>query len=86
MFNAEILKENIGYCYIFGGEIDTLSAIEYGYNAMGIGSTAILDRLFKDYEINKENVLIIAMDNDEGGRQAIPKAIELCKSHKVAIY
>ena len=47
IFNASILKENIGYCFIFEGEIDALSAIECGCNAIGLGSTSMTYKLFK---------------------------------------
>lgn len=83
VFNASILKDNVGYCFIFEGEIDALSAIECGYNATGLGSTEMIDRFFKTYKINHKNVLIISLDNDEGGQKKVPKAINWCKNLKI---
>jgi P4 family phage/plasmid primase-like protien len=85
VFNPQALmggKLQESYCYVFEGEVDTLSAIECGYNAVGLGSTSMIDKLFKEYTINKDVVLILALDNDEGGKNATPKAIELCKQHQ----
>lgn len=82
IFNADILKQSVGYCYVFEGEIDALSAIECGYNAVGLGSTSMIDKLFKEYELNKDVVLILALDNDEGGKTTTPKAVELCKANQ----
>lgn len=75
--------DNIEYCFIFEGEIDALSCIECGYNAIGLGSTEMIDRFFKTYEINHKNVLIISLDNDEGGQKKVPKAINWCKNLKI---
>lgn len=41
------------------------------------------DKLFKEYTINPENVLIIAMDNDEGGQNSISKFENLAKENKI---
>ena len=83
VFNADILKENIGYCFCFEGEIDALSGIECGCNSIGLGSTSMTDKLFQKYEINHNNVLIIAMDNDEGGKNSISKFEKLAKISKI---
>lgn len=83
IFNADILKESIGYCFIFEGEIDALSGIECDANSIGLGSVSMTDKLFKEYTINPENVLIIAMDNDEGGQNSISKFENLAKENKI---
>lgn len=82
IFNPVALTNQDGYCFIVEGEIDALSCIECGFNAIGLGSTSMADRLFRDYEINKDTVLIVAMDNDQSGQDAISKLEELCKAHK----
>lgn len=86
IFNSEALINNEGYCYIFEGEIDCLSAIQLGFNAVGLGSTSMIDKLFQEYKINPNNVLIIALDNDDGGKKATQKLITLCRLNKIPYY
>lgn len=86
IFNSEALINNEGYCYIFEGEIDCLSAIQLGFNAVGLGSTSMIDKLFQEYKINPNNVLIIALDNDDGGKKATQKLITLCRLNKILYY
>ncbi|WP_294378547.1 VapE domain-containing protein [uncultured Clostridium sp.] len=86
IFNSEALINNEGYCYIFEGEIDCLSAIQLGFNAVGLGSTSMIDKLFQEYKINPNNVLIIALDNDDGGKKATQKLITLCRVNKIPYY
>lgn len=81
IFNSNALTSS-DYCFIVEGEIDALSCIECGYNAIGLGSVTMIEKLFNNYEINKDIVLIIAMDNDNPGEEATKKLIELCRKHK----
>lgn len=81
IFNINALTSS-DYCFIVEGEIDALSCIECGYNAVGLGSVTMIEKLFNNYEINKDIVLIIAMDNDNPGEEATKKLIELCRKHK----
>lgn len=81
LFNSGALCNHENYCFVFEGEIDALSGIECGFNATGLGSTSMIPKLF-NYHIDKEMVLIIAMDNDAAGDEATKKLIELCKKHK----
>lgn len=81
IFNSNALTSS-DYCFIVEGEIDALSCIECGYNAIGLGSITMIEKLFNNYEINKDIVLIIAMDNDNPGEEATKKLIELCRKHK----
>lgn len=82
IFNPLALTSTEGYCFVVEGEIDALSCIECGFNAIGLGSTSMADRLFRDYEIDKNVVLIVAMDNDKSGDEATTKLVELCRKHK----
>lgn len=87
ILNSEALTNNKGYCYIFEGEIDCLSAIQLGFNAVGLGSTSMAnDKLFHEYKINPNNVLIIALDNDNGGKKSTQKLITLCRLNKIPYY
>ena len=81
IFNTVALTNQEGYCFIVEGEIDALSCIECGFNAIGLGSTSNMGQIF-NYHIDKKTVLIIAMDNDTAGAEAIPKLEELCKSNR----
>ena len=83
IFNGDTLRKNIGYCFCFEGEIDALSGIECGFNSIGLGSTSMIEKLFKEYQINPENVLIIAMDNDEGGKNSVSKFVDMAKSNEI---
>lgn len=58
--------------YIVEGEIDALSIIEAGGEAIGLGSTANIDRLTDSYvkEYRPAHALILALDNDEAGQKA----------------
>lgn len=82
IFNPVALTNQDGYCFIVEGEIDALSCIECGFNAIGLGSTSMAESLFRDYTLDKNVVLIIAMDNDSSGVEAISKLEALCKAHK----
>lgn len=82
IFNPVALANQDGYCLIVEGEIDALSCIECGFNAIGLGSTSMAESLFRDYTLDKNVVLIIAMDNDSSGVEAISKLEALCKAHK----
>lgn len=82
IFNSNVLSnEKESYCFIVEGEIDALSCIECGFTAIGLGSTSMIDSLFKDYQINRNIVLICALDNDNGGFNNIPKFENLCRSN-----
>lgn len=82
IFNPVALTNQDGYCFVVEGEIDALSCIECGFHAIGLGSTSMAESLFRDYKLDKNVVLIIAMDNDSSGTEAIPKLEALCKTHK----
>lgn len=81
IFNSEALTSSEGYCFVFEGEIDALSGIECDFNCIGLGSTSNAELLFQ-CSMNKDIVLIIAMDNDQSGDKATEKLVELCRKHK----
>ena len=67
LFNPEALKSNKPI-WVVEGEIDCMSILEAGGEAVGLGSTSGAD-LLTEY-IHKHNLkptLIIALDNDEAG-------------------
>lgn len=80
IFNSNALTSS-DYCFIVEGEIDALSCIECGYNAVGLGSVTMIEKLFNNYEINKDIVLLLALDNDEAGQDNLQKLISQANAH-----
>lgn len=70
------------YCFVVEGEIDCMSVYSCSHNfpCIATGSTSNIRKIF-DYNV-KNTVLIIAMDNDEAGRQASKELEELCIEHE----
>lgn len=66
-----------GYVFVTEGQIDAMSFMEIGLEAVGIGGTNETIRLvnqLKEHSSNK--ALILALDNDKVGRRATGKFIE----------
>lgn len=80
IFNSNALTSS-DYCFIVEGEIDALSCIECGYNAIGLGSVTMIEKLFNNYEINKDIVLLLALDNDKAGQDSLQKLISQANAH-----
>lgn len=80
IFNSNALTSS-SYCFIVEGEIDALSCIECGYNAIGLGSVTMIEKLFNNYEINKDIVLLLALDNDKAGQDSLQKLISQANVH-----
>lgn len=73
-FNIDALQAAQTPVFIVEGEIDALSIIEAGAEAVALGSAAYINR-FIEYlkEHRPAQPLIVAMDNDEAGRKAAEK-------------
>lgn len=70
-FNREALQTAQKPVYIVEGEIDALSIIEAGGEAVAIGSTANTRRFLEELRAKKPaQILIIALDNDKSGQEA----------------
>lgn len=70
LFNIDVCEKSEPVV-IVEGEIDALSIIEAGYNAVALGSTANAPKLAKYTEEHKtECVFILALDNDNAGMEA----------------
>lgn len=70
IFNAKILQEDEP-CFVVEGEIDALSFLEIGYNAIALGSTSNINiflNLLKQSQV--KSPLILALDNDDSGKDA----------------
>lgn len=72
LFNLKALDNN-DIVFIVEGCFDALSIIELGYNAIALNSTNNIDLLIRHLKERKEplyNPLIIALDNDQVGKNA----------------
>lgn len=81
LFNTKALEAATKPIYIVEGELDALSVIEVGGEAVGLGSTDNWRKLTKLLEIQKPGQpLIIALDNDADGQKTSGElAVELEK-------
>ena len=77
LFNASALKQNLKPVFVVEGEIDALSIIDAGGQAVGLGSVANIGKLIEAVRAEFPKVpLIIQLDNDLKGQQAEQKLIE----------
>lgn len=70
IFNEKVLQED-NLCFVVEGEIDALSFLEIGYNATALGSISnikIFLNLLK--QLHVKSTLILALDNDNSGKDA----------------
>lgn len=71
LFNAEALTNSTQPVFIVEGEIDALSIIDLGFNAVGIGGTSGVTLFLQEVQEKlPSQPLIIALDNDEAGETA----------------
>ena len=73
--NYKALQTATKPIFIVEGELDALSIIEAGGEAIGLGSTANIDLFINNY-LKKQTPaqpLVLAMDNDEKGKEATDK-------------
>lgn len=76
IFNIEAL-ESEAPIFIVEGEIDALSIIEAGGEAIGLGSAGNVNKLLEIVKTKRpKKAFIIALDNDDTGRKAQAKLIE----------
>ncbi|MBQ5564528.1 MAG: toprim domain-containing protein, partial [Clostridia bacterium] len=82
IFNEKALN-NTPVLYIVEGEIDALSIIDVGGNAVGLGSVSNINSLFKvlDHSDNvQKQKFVISLDNDKAGEKAKNALIDgFCK-------
>ena len=87
LFNSGALKQNLKPVFIVEGELDALSIIDAGGQAVGLGSIANIGKLIEAVKAELPKVpLIIQLDNDLRGRQAEQKLIESLKNLKFFSY
>ena len=80
LFNAVALEQDKEPVFITEGEIDALSIIDAGGQAVALGGVANIGKLIAAVKEGKVKArLIISLDNDEAGRNAAEKLEEQLK-------
>ena len=83
LYNAKALKNAQKPIFIVESELDALSIIEVGGEAVALGSTANLKKFLELMEIEKPGQpLIIALDNDDEGEKTADQLIKGTKFAK----
>ena len=87
LFNLSALKQTLKPVFIVEGEIDALSIIDAGGQALALCSIANVGKLIEAVKKESPKVpLIIQLDNDVRGQQAEKKLIEALKELKFFSY
>lgn len=87
IFNLEALEDAERPCFVVEGEIDALSIIEVGGNALALGSTSNADTLLRALEGRTlKQPLIIALDNDEAGEKAAKRLCDGLEKQGLTFY
>lgn len=86
LFNDRALDTAQSPIFIVEGEIDALSIIDCGGEAIGLGSaanTATLLSLLQARDNNIPQTLVLALDNDDTGKKATASLIEALEARKI---
>lgn len=87
IFNSQALWNSQKPVFVVEGEIDALSIIDVGGEAVALGSTANRKALIAMLENQKPSQpLIIAMDNDDAGRRTNQKLIKGLEMLEIQFY
>lgn len=88
LFNYRGLKEATRPVFITEGEINAISYIEAGGEAVALGSTSNINMFVEEYaRINKQaQPYIISMDDDERGREAGQKLADMLEAENIPFY
>lgn len=92
--NAKILNiESIATAespiFIVEGEFDLMSVEEFGYTAIALGSTSMIEHLVPELEernIKVNQPFVIALDNDETGQAAAEKLLKILQESDYEAY
>lgn len=81
LFNSEACLSG-GVVFVTEGEIDALSVLEVGFNAMALGSASNRKKLINMYKENRCHgaTLVLILDNDEEGRRAAAELVKVTKA------
>lgn len=86
IFNLNSLRSGRP-CFIVEGEIDALSIIEVGAEAIGLGSTTKIKELLEILKTEKPTApLILCLDNDNAGKKATEELTEGLKALGIEHY
>lgn len=84
IFNLNTLYNSKRPVFIVEGEIDALSIITLGYNAIALGSVSNINKLISHFIINKPIIqLIITLDNDKIGIESTKKLVSELEKLKI---
>ena len=87
LFNSKALKGASSPIVITEGELDALSVLEVGGEAIGLGSTSNAGKLIEALKSTKPaQPLIIALDNDREGREASEELSQSLRELKLPFY
>lgn len=87
LFNAKALQNATKPIFIVEGELDALSIIEVGGEAVALGTTTKVKSLLEVLKTKKpEQPLIIALDNDEAGEKAYKELSEGLRGLSILFY
>ena len=87
LFNSKALKGASSPIVITEGELDALSVLEVGGEAVGLGSTSNAGKLIEALKEKKPSQpLIIALDNDREGREASEELSQSLRELKLPFY
>ena len=86
--NCRALEKATKPIFITEGELDALSIMEAGGEAIGLGSTANIDKFIENYVkgVDVAQPLILVLDNDEAGRKAEDELSEKLRALSIANY
>lgn len=87
VFNAEALQEATRPVFVVEGELDAMSIIDVGGEAVALGSTSMVNRFTEMVTRHKPNqALIIALDNDGAGAEAADKLTQGLNNAGITFY
>ena len=78
LFNINaLLTDEINFVFVTEGQIDAMSFMEIGLDAVGLGGVNEISKLVEQLKNNPcDKILVLALDNDKAGRRATGKFIE----------
>lgn len=85
IFNSMEIEKGISKpLFVAEGEINALSIMECGFNSIALGGVQNVDKLMELLRSHKpKHNLIIVMDNDESGKNAMSKLSKLLKNENI---
>lgn len=87
LFNTEVLETATKPIFIVEGELDALSIIEVGGEAIALGTTAKVKSFLELLKTNKpEQPFIISLDNDKEGEKACRELTDGLRELKISFY